>query len=33
MVAARRLSARLARQTSTGGRGVLAGLVGGDGLL
>ncbi len=33
VVAARRLGARLARQACSGGHGVLAGLVGGDGLL
>ena len=33
VVAGRRLGARLARQASSSGRGVLAGLVGGDGLL
>ena len=33
VIADRRLSTRLARQACSGGRGVLAGLVGGDGLL
>ena len=33
VVAGRRLGARLTRQASSGGRGILAGLIGGDGLL